>query len=217
MQATSIKPLALFGGTFDPIHYGHLRCADDARRQLNLDTVYLLPAGHPPHRGPPQATSRQRLDMMCHALLEFPDLRIDKRELDRSGPSFMADTLQELRVEFPQRPLLLLLGQDAVNYLHTWHCWQKLFDLSHIIILTRPKVARAYPDELEQQIQRREITDLRDLKNSAAGRVLKLEVAANDISATIIKETIRAGRSPHSMLPEAVLQYINTHDLYQCA
>ena len=211
----SEKPLALFGGTFDPVHYGHLRCAEDARRQLNLDTVYLLPAGNPPHRSPPQATVRQRLDMLRQALMEFPELEIDERELDRSGPSFMTDTLQELRIEFPERPLLLLLGQDVVNYLHHWHCWRKLFVFAHIVVLTRPHTTRRYPDELEQQICRREITNVRDLEGLAGGGVLTLEVAANDISATRIKNTIRAGRSPQSMLPDSVWRYINDHNLYQ--
>ncbi len=215
MHETTSKPLALFGGTFDPVHYGHLRCADDARRQLNLESVFMLPAGQPPHRNPPQATNRQRLDMLRQALKEFPGLGIDERELDRRGPSFMVDTLQELRVEFPQRPLLLLLGQDAVNDLRRWHRWRELFVLAHIIILTRPQVITEYPIELAQQIHPREITTVRELQGLEAGRVLTLEVAANDISASGIKDIIGAGRSPGSMLPDSVMRYINQHKLYR--
>ncbi len=98
--SAGVEPLALFGGTFDPVHYGHLRCADEVRLKLGLKTLYLLPAGNPPHRGLPQATVEQRLDMLQLACLEFPSLKIDDRETRRHGPSYMVDTLQEFRTSF---------------------------------------------------------------------------------------------------------------------
>ena len=149
------EPLALFGGTFDPVHYGHLRCADEARQKLNLESMYLLPSGSPPHRGAPRASVRQRLDMLRLALPEFPQLEIDDRETLRSGPSYMVDTLAELKAEFPQRPLLLLIGQDAANQLHGWFHWQELFELAHIVILTRPGVTEEYRQDIGKQINRR--------------------------------------------------------------
>jgi len=208
------EPLALFGGTFDPVHYGHLRCADEARQKLKLKNLYLLPAGSPPHRNTPQATAKQRLEMLQLALPEFPQLEIDEREINRSGPSYMVDTLQELRAEFQQRPLLLLIGQDAASHLHSWFHWEQLFALAHIVILTRPGAKAEYRQDVAQQIQQRSDFDVQKLLRSEAGRVLRLEVASIDISATTIKSIIRLGRSPRLMLPESVLDYINENRLY---
>ena len=208
------EPLALFGGTFDPVHYGHLRCADEARQKLGLKKLYLLPAGTPTHRGTPRATTKQRLEMLHLAKPEFPQLVIDDRETLRSGPSYMADTLQELRTEFPQRPLLLLIGQDAANHLHSWFHWEQLFELAHIVILTRPGAKAEYRSDLARKIQRRLSTDVQSLCHSEAGGVLYLEVTSIDVSATSIKSIIRLGRSPQSMLPGVVLDYINENQLY---
>ena len=212
-----IEPLALFGGTFDPVHYGHLRCAEETRQKLGLKNLYLLPAGTPPHRKPPQATTKQRLEMLRLAQTEFPKLEIDDRETRRSGPSYMADTLQELRGEYPYRPLLLVIGQDAANHLHSWFHWEQLFSLAHIVVLTRPGAKTEYPRELARQIQPRLSSNVQQLLHSQAGAVLHLEVESIDISATIIKSVIRLGRSPKSMLPGAVLDYIHENRLYLTA
>lgn len=209
-----VEPLALFGGTFDPVHYAHLRCADEARQKLGLKKLYLLPAGTPSHRNAPRATARQRLDMLQLAQPEFPLLEIDDRETRRSGPSYMVDTLGELRAEVPQRPLLLVIGQDAANHLDRWHHWEQLFVLAHIVILTRPGVEAEYRQDLAKHIQRRMGFDVQTLLRSEAGGVLHLEVPSIDVSATTIKSVIRLGRSPRSMLPAAVLDYINEHRLY---
>jgi len=208
------EPLALLGGTFDPVHYGHLRCAEEARQKLGLDKLYLLPAGTPPHRGAPQASTRQRLEMLDLARQEFPQLEIDDRETRRSGPSYMVDTLQELRNEAPTRPLCLLLGQDAANYLHLWFEWEQLFELANIVILTRPGTLMEYPWELAKHIRPRSGSDVRVLYTSRCGIVMHLEVQSIDVSASGIKQIIRTGGSPVSMLPPAVLEYINENRLY---
>jgi nicotinate-nucleotide adenylyltransferase len=208
------KPLALLGGTFDPVHYAHLRCADEVREKLGLDTLYLLPAGSPPHRELPKASSRQRLEMLRLALPEFPNLRIDARELDRDGPSYMVDTLQDLRSDSPSRPLLLVIGQDAANHLQNWHCWLELFELGHIVIMTRPGARPEYRPELARQIRQRLVADVQTLIRSKAGGVLTLQVTAIDICATTIKSMIRLGKSPQAMLPDPVVEYINDQGLY---
>lgn len=208
------EPLALFGGTFDPVHYGHLRCADEARRKLKLGELYLLPSGTPPHRDAPRATARQRLEMLCLGSAEFPRLTIDDREVRRDGPSYMVDTLHEIREEFPYRSLILLIGQDAANLLHQWHRWESLFELAHLVVLTRPGEKVKYRHDVNKQIQQRSCTDLQILHCSIAGEVLHLEVTPIDISATTIKSIIRLGRSPGAMLPTAVLHYINQNCLY---
>ena len=211
---SAVEPIALFGGTFDPVHYGHLRCADEARQKLTLEKLYLLPAGTPVHRDVPQASVRQRLDMLQLAREEFPHLMIDDRETRRSGPSYMVETLQELRVSFPDRPLILLIGQDAANLLHTWFHWEQLFELAHIVILTRPATQTEYESKLAKQVQSRLETDGRKLFESKAGKVLHLEVQPIDVSATGIKRIIHSGGSPESMLPAAVLEYITGNRLY---
>ncbi len=216
-DSCSNEPMAIFGGTFDPVHYGHLRCADEARQKLGLKDLYLLPAGKPPHRDVPQATTKQRLDMLQLACPEFPRLIVDDRETRRNGPSYMVDTLRELRNGFHDRPLLLLIGQDAANQLHTWFHWEQLFALAHIVILTRPGVAAEYTPELAIQIQNRAASNVQELHRSKAGAVLHLEVESIDISASGIQDIIRSGRSPGSMLPAAVSEYINKNRLYLTA
>lgn len=212
-----MEPLALFGGTFDPVHYGHLRCADEARQKLNLNKLYLLPAGTPAHRAAPRASIEQRLAMLQLALLEFPFLSVDGRETRRDGPSYMVDTLQQLRTEFPHRPLILLIGQDAANFLHTWFNWEQLFRLAHIVILTRPGTKAKYEAAVDAQIQQRLSTGVQALVRTQAGTVLTLEVTAVDVSATEIKRIIHRGGLPNSMLPAAVLDYIKQNSLYLTA
>ena len=211
----STDPLALLGGTFDPIHYGHLRCADEVREKLGLEILYLLPAGSPPHRASPQVTNQQRVEMLDLALTEFPNLEIDQRELDRDGPSYMADTLQDIRTAHPHRPVLLVIGQDAANQLQHWHHWKVLFDLAHIIIMTRAGCVADYRPELAAQIEQRTCQDVKTLLGSPAGCVLALQVTPIDICATTIKTMISVGRSPKTMLPSAVLTYIDAGGLYK--
>lgn len=210
----TLEPLTLFGGTFDPVHYGHLRCAEEARQKLAVKTVWLLPAGQPAHRAMPQATGAQRLEMLRLAIEEFPHLQIDTRELDRAGPSYMVDTLRSVREQWPQRPLHLLIGQDAVNRLDSWYQWLELFELANLVILTRPSVNVSCSRELGDQINKRQIDTVAALNSSPAGAVMSLQVAAIDISATMIKSIIRLGRAPRGMMPSKVWAYILENELY---
>jgi nicotinate-nucleotide adenylyltransferase len=136
-----MKPLAIFGGTFDPIHIGHLSVAWEAAELLDAE-VRLMPASVPPHRSSPTASAEQRVEMLRAALRGQSRLMLDTRELDRSGPSYTIDTLHELRREFGDRPLVLLLGADAFAGLRSWHRWRELFDVTHIGMLNRPGGAR---------------------------------------------------------------------------
>lgn len=208
------KPTVLFGGTFDPVHYGHLRCAEEARLKLGLESLSLLPAGHPAHRQQPQASTDQRLDMLRLAQTEFPGLELDLTEIKREGPSYMVETLVEIRSLSPDNAVLLLIGQDAANALDRWHRWQELFSLAHIVILTRPGSSVDYKPALAQQINQRLVDEVVSLTSSPAGCVLQLEVCAIDVCATTIKSMIRLGRSPQSMLPAVVLAYIERQGLY---
>ena len=132
------KPIGILVGTFDPIHYGHLRPAQEVMRALDLAEVRIIPAANPPHRRAPLATAAQRLRMAELAVAEFPGLRVDDREIKRGGPSYTVLTLESLRGEFGARPLCLLLGLDAFEGLETWYQLQRLPELTHFVVMTRP-------------------------------------------------------------------------------
>ncbi|KRE88387.1 nicotinate-nicotinamide nucleotide adenylyltransferase [Frateuria sp. Soil773] len=195
-----MKPLALFGGTFDPVHLGHLSVAWEASELLDAE-VRLLPASVPPHRPPPIAGAAQRTAMLRAALRGQARLTLDTRELDRSGPSYTIDTLHELRAEQGDRPLVLLLGADAFAGLPSWHRWRELFEVAHLGVLSRPGVEALLPGELQREIAGRRGTDAADLRDRPAGRVLDLAVTSLEISATRIRELLAAGRDPRYLLP----------------
>ncbi|HEY0635845.1 MAG TPA: nicotinate-nucleotide adenylyltransferase [Gammaproteobacteria bacterium] len=217
MSVHSAGPVGLFGGTFDPIHYGHLRPALEMREQLALSEVRFIPASVPPHRGVPAASPQQRLAMLRLALQGIDGMTIDERELRRDGPSYMADTLRSLRREEDSRPLVLLLGLDAFLGLPTWHDWRAIIELTHIAVATRPGWERAQlaaNGELAQLWRVHGGDDPTALQQSAAGRIVMTEVTPLAISATRIRAQLQEGRSPRFLLPESVLDYIERNRLY---
>ncbi|HET8763932.1 MAG TPA: nicotinate-nucleotide adenylyltransferase [Rhodanobacter sp.] len=195
-----MRPLALFGGTFDPIHIGHLTVAWEAAELLDAE-VRLLPANVPPHRAMPIASAAERVAMLRVALAGQSRLVLDPRELARRGPSYTVDTLRELRAEQGERPLVLLLGADAFAGLPGWHAWRALFDLAHIGVLSRPGVTAPLAPELLAAIATRRTTDPAPLRASPAGCVIDLAVTPLEVSATRIRELLAAGRDPRYLLP----------------
>lgn len=211
----SIPPaIGIFGGTFDPVHFGHLRAAIEAREKLQLADMRIMPAGTPPHRSGTFASAEHRLAMLHLALSDVPGLQVDEREVRRQGNSFMVDTLSEIRHENPQNPLLLMIGQDAANVLDQWHEWASLFDLAHIVIMRRPDSGSRYSEQLEAQIRPRTVSSPADLSSSPAGHVLPLELTQLAISSTDIRRRIGLGKSPRFLLPERVVLYIREQALY---
>ena len=200
MPHTANKPLALFGGTFDPVHLGHLSVAWEAAELLDAE-VRLLPASVPPHRAPPIATAAQRVAILRAGLRGQSRLTLDTRELDRAGPSYTIDTLHELRAEQGERPLVLLLGADAFAGLAGWHRWRELFEAAHIGVLSRPGIAARLPDALEREVAGRRVGDAAQLRALPAGKVIELAVTPLEISATRIRELLAAGRDPRYLLP----------------
>lgn len=208
----------LLGGTFDPIHYGHLRPAYEVYRRLGLARLAIVPAATPPHRGLPVASPEQRLRMVELAVAEFPGLTVDDREIRRGGISYTVPTLESMRAEMGgAQPLCLLVGSDAFANLSTWYQWKRLFALAHIIVMERPgsplSAARVLPWALERLSQ-----DVRDIADSPAGRVLFVPVTPVDVSATRLRAAIARGETPSSdALPATVWTYIENHHIYRGA
>lgn len=205
VKAGSPRPLAMFGGTFDPVHIGHLRVAWEAAELLDAE-VRLVPAKVPALRQQPVASPAARVALLEAALAGQSRLKLDTRELARSGPSWTVDTLTELRTEIdPARPLLLLVGADAFARLAAWHDWQRLFDLAHIVVLTRPGATITPSAELEAAIAPRRQPLDGHWRAAAAGAVLNVPVTPLDISASAIRALLAAGREPRFLLPAACL------------
>lgn len=207
--------VGIFGGTFDPVHFGHLRAAVEAREKLDLADFRLLPAGLPPHRSDTVADGEQRLEMLRLALDGCTDLRVDDREVRRAGYSYMVDTLAEIRGEAGEAPLLLMIGQDAANALDRWHEWRRLFDLAHLVVMRRPDAHFNCRGELRRQIEERRVHEAAKLLQQPAGRVLSLEITQLDISSTHIRSLLAAGRSARFLLPDRVVDYIREQGLYR--
>lgn len=217
---TSSSSIGLFGGTFDPIHYGHLRLAEEIADAFSLDQVRLVPASVPPHRQQPGASAQHRLAMTQLAIAGNPRLVADRRELDRQGASYTVDTLIEMRAEAGDRPLALLLGADAFVLLATWHRWEQLFELAHIIVARRPgfpleQLATSLPHPLRQHYERRLSGETAALHASACGKVFTHELTALDVSATALRSFIQGKASLRYLLPDAVIAYIEDHNLYR--
>ncbi len=210
-------PIGIFGGTFDPIHFGHLRSALELFEQLALQRLHLVPSAVPPHRDAPHATPEQRLAMLQLAVKGQPGFIVDEREIERSGPSYMVDTLDSLRAEVGQTPLCLILGVDAFLGVPDWHHWRRLLDLAHIVVAHRPGWSMnemSLSPTLRQVVREHRLNDVAALRTQSAGRVLLQGVTQLDVSATDIRARIAAGKSANYLLPAAVWQYIQEQDLY---
>lgn len=216
-QRAALMPrrrIAVLGGTFDPIHIGHLRSALELRDQLELDEVRLMPAHVPPLRDMPGATSEQRLAMVRLAIAEEPGLLADARELQRSGPSYTVDTLASLRAEMgPDAVLCFALGSDAFAGLDRWQNWPQLLGLAHLLVLRRPgeELPTSGPVATLWQ-QHRVAAD--QLAARPAGSIVALTLTQLPVSATAVRALISSGRSPRYLLPDSVWHYIRKHGLY---
>ena len=207
--------IVIFGGTFDPIHYGHLRAAAEVKTIMGAVDFRLMPSGNPPHRETTTATAQQRLDMLKIALEAHPDLTIDEREVKRSGPSYMYDTLLSLRQDEPQSPIILVLGQDAANHFHQWHHWQEILHLCHLLIMTRPESTAEYPPSLTKEFSQREVTQAEKLCSAAVGYIFHTPITQLAISATHIRNLIASGQEARFLLPDDVINFIRFNNLYK--
>ncbi len=207
------EAIGILGGTFDPIHFGHLRSALEVSEQLNLAHVRLIPSARPPHRNQPHASPQQRLMMLHLAMKNADGFIVDDRELQRDGISYSVDTLISLRQDYPDNPLFLLLGTDAFLGIQTWHKWQDLLDLAHIVVIRRPDETLAMPMELNTWYQQH--LAMPNDEQQLAGKIWPVTVTQLAISATAIRTTVLDGKSPQFLLPDAVIQLINQLGLYR--
>lgn len=204
--------IGLFGGTFDPVHFGHLRPALELRDSLQLDVVRLLPCHLPAHREQPGATSAQRIAMLELAVADTQGLVVDDREAQRDTWSYTVDTLTAFRLEYPEAELVFFLGMDAFSRFTTWHQYDLILTLAHLVVIDRPG-ASVDGDE-ERLLMSRQVSALSDV-STPAGAIILQQVSQSDISATRIRALVADGRDIRFLLPEVVRDYIIEHKLYR--
>jgi nicotinate-nucleotide adenylyltransferase len=200
--------LGILGGTFDPIHLGHLRLAEEVREGLSLGMVHFVPSAVPPHRPQPTLGPDERLALVQAAIADHPGFIADGRELERQGFSYTVDTLRAFHAEFPDRHLVLILGMDAFNGLTKWHRWQELFDWAHIAVASRPG-AEATGEAAALLAERRIEPD--QLARQRSGGIVALEITRLDISATAIRAALGAGRSVRYLVPDCLLNPLHAY------
>lgn len=208
---------ALFGGTFDPIHYGHLKPVEALANQIGLSRVIIMPNNVPPHRPQPEATSVQRKAMVELAISDKPLFTLDERELRRESPSYTALTLQAWREEQgPKRSLAFIIGQDSLLSFTTWHHYETILNNSHLIVCRRPGYPLGMENEADQKWLEDHLThNADDLHTLPAGKIYLAETPWFNISATLIRERLEKGEKCDDLLPATVLDYINQHGLYR--
>lgn len=209
------KGVGLFGGTFDPVHIGHLRTSVELRKILGLSEMRLIPNANPPHRIQPEATAKHRLAMLKLALEDEPGLVADDRELRREGLSYTLDTLAEIRAEIgAETPLCLCIGMDSLVNLNQWHRWRELTDLAHIVAAARPGWHLPQGGEVLEFIHAHRVTDKEQLQGQPAGKILIRELTLLPVSATGIRQALQRGESIRYLVPDKVIDYIRQHQLY---
>jgi len=209
-------PLLLFGGTFDPIHLGHLRPAEEVRQRVGAERVVLVPCGDPPHRPAPGTSGEHRLAMARAAVRGRPTVEVLDWEVRASGPSYTVRTLEWLREHLGPRPILTIIGSDAFTQLHHWYQWERMLELTHIAAVRRPGTSvEALESPLAEALAPRWTDDPATFREQPAGAVMPFDVTRLDISATAIRQCVAEGHSPRFLLPRDVEEYITEHGLYR--
>lgn len=203
-----MRPLGIFGGTFDPIHNGHLRTAFELAECLDLERVLFVPAADPPHRPAPRVPAARRLEFVRAAIVDEPRFQLDERELRRGGRSYTVLTLEELRAERGAQPLVLCLGMDAFLGLPDWHRWTELTRLAHLAVAHRPGFGLPSAGPLGDLIARSRAQSAQDLAAAPAGRVFFFAGTQVELSATELRSVLESGRDPRYLMPEPVRRMI---------
>lgn len=212
-----MNPIGVFGGTFDPIHYGHLRTGYELLRKLRLSEVRFLPCGQPPHRDPPVADAAQRLAMVQMATAGQPGFIVDDRELHREGPSYSVDTLIDLRAEYPHYSLCLIVGMDAFLGLPKWYQWRRVLELAHVVVAHRPGWRAPAAGPLGELLVDRGTGTVADLHDARAGKIFIHAVTQLEISSSALRALIAAGGDPRFLMPDGVRDVIDKSACYRAA
>ncbi|MEN7342566.1 MAG: nicotinate-nucleotide adenylyltransferase [Pseudomonadota bacterium] len=203
-MSTLTAPIGIFGGTFDPVHYGHLRSAFELLHGLELKEVRFMPCGNPPHRASPMAPADLRLKMVQCAVEQEEGFVVDDREVRRTGLSYTVDTLRSLRSDFPDSPLCLIVGMDAFLGLPKWYQWREILRLAHIVVAHRPGWQAPSDGALGDLLRDRGSALVGDLHSGLAGVIFVQEVTQLEISSTSIRSLIKAGHDPRFLIPDCV-------------
>ncbi|QTE83335.1 nicotinate-nucleotide adenylyltransferase [Shewanella algae] len=213
--------IGLMGGTFDPVHYGHLKPAAEVKARLELDKLWLLPNHIPPHKAKATASSEQRLAMLKLACGEFPDMDICDIELKRNAPSYSVATLEALQQAFPGAEFQFIMGTDSLLSLPSWHQWQRLFSLCNLVVCQRPDWHLPKDAEIQTELAQRgcsvtQALAARDKGQHQSGKIISLSVEPQPFSSTVIRRAIAAGdiNACRAAMPKAVLEYIVANRLY---
>ncbi len=206
--------IGVFGGSFDPVHFGHLRTAWELQQLLRLRELRMLPCGNPVFKPALAASGEQRVAMLNAAIADYPDFVVDTRELQRDGPSYTVETLSELRSELPDAPLCLIIGMDAWLTFAQWHRWQDILELGHIIVAQRPGSSEEPSAEIAELMRSRQTTNVADLHATQAGKVFVHEVTQLEISSSAIRQLVADGLGVDFLVPAAVQQLIINSDCY---
>jgi nicotinate-nucleotide adenylyltransferase len=214
--------IGIFGGTFNPVHWGHIRTALELRKALAMDVMLMVPCGIPPHRDEPDTNPQIRLAMLNAAVSGYSELQVDDRELKRDGPSYTVDTLHSLRDEKGNVPLALCVGVDAFVNLDTWHQWKSLVELAHIVVAHRPgwpveSLEQKISAGLKKMVREHTVIDGALLHQKPAGCVLMQKVTDIPLSSSEIRHCVAQGKSVADMVPPGVLHIIERNKLYQTA
>lgn len=214
MGSSATGPLGILGGAFDPVHVGHLRLALEVAEQLELHEVRLVPSANPPHRNPHVASGEQRIAMLNAALVDIPALAVDDREIRRAGTSWTVLTLEELRAEFPDRSLCLLVGEDAFLGLPDWHRASEILELAHVAVARRPGWELPAAGPVADLLARHEVADRARIHEQRSGCISVCEITQLEIASSVIRERIRSGTSIRYLTPEPVAEMIATSGCY---
>lgn len=215
MDKSASNATGVLGGTFDPIHTGHLRLAWEAKSRLSLDFVRLIPCHMPTHRESPDSNAKHRLTMAELACIGVPGFEVDNWEITRNEPSYSISTLIHIRDQIgPEAPLVFIMGMDAFNQFCSWHEWQHILELAHLWVAHRPGNTLPENDTTEFELLQQLQTPADTLKQLPGGRIYVHETTALDISATKLRQQIAEGITPRFLLPDAVWAYIQQNKLY---
>ncbi len=219
MSKEHFSLIGIYGGTFDPIHFGHLRIAEELNEIIGFSKLYFIPSGSPRLRNAPIASKDHRVAMLSAAIQDNETFMLDKREMSRDGESYSVVMLREFRKEFGSEcALCFIMGSDVFLNLTKWHRWHEMFELCHIIVAGRPgylsTLNNKMPQELTEALVSRQVSSIGDLKKSPHGLIFIAPTTLQDISATAIRESIATNKSVRYLIPDAVLEYIKTNRLY---